>query len=158
MDVSLGEDASQLSLATESMQDGIIRILGTSYSDVVVSGHSPQLLKFKVKSNRAIPEDSRIEFSNILFAERDLTGHYYDGYSIEYVEPSSVYELMEEARIYVENGNIIVDTPVNGTVQLIAVDGRMAEYPAYVGHNVYKVGVNGIFMIHFNGKTLKVRL
>ena len=65
---------------------------------------------------------------------------------------------MEDARIYVENGNIIVDTPVAGIMQLIAVDGRLVEYEVQIGHNVYEVGVGGIYIIHFNGKTLKVRL
>jgi hypothetical protein len=80
-----------------------------------------------------------------------------DDLSIEYVEPSAVHELMEDIRIYVKDGIINVDTPVSGTVQLIAVDGRMREYQAQVGHNEYAVDATGVNIIHFKNKTIKVR-
>lgn len=156
-DAYLGETASRLGLAIESLPDGRIRLLGTSFSDADVCGLCNKLLTMRVKADRSYQEDSEIEFTDILFAERNLTGHYLDASCIEYVEPSSVYELMSEAHIYFENGNIIVDTPVAGTMQLIAVDGRMIEYQAQVGHNVYPVNATGIYIIHFNGKTLKIR-
>jgi hypothetical protein len=140
------------------MQDGTIRLLGTSFTDAVVSGGCPELLRLKVKAGMNYMQGSNIEFSDIIFAERDLTCHSFDGSCIEYIEPSSVYELTDGIRIYVEDGNIIVDTPVAGTVQLIAIDGRMTEYQAQVGHNVYSFGIDGIYVVHFNGKTLKIKL
>ena len=155
---SLGQDAAQLGLATEMLPDGTIRILGTSFSDAVVNGVCPELLRLSVKADRGLMLDSRIGFKDILFAERNLTAHALDDLSIEYVEPSAVYEMSNEAKIYVENGSVIVDTPVAGTVQLIGVDGRMVKYHAQIGHNVYQVPGNTIYIIHFNGKTLKVRL
>ena len=155
---TLGDDASALGLATEMMPDGKIRILGTSFSDSEVDGNCPRLLTLKVKAERNYMPGSEIEFADILFAERDMTTHAFDGLCIEYIEPSTVYELTEDARIYVENGNVIVDTPVAGMVQLIAIDGRMIEYQAHTGHNVFAVDANGIYIINFNGKTLKVRL
>lgn len=158
VDATLGEKASKLGLVTEVLPNGKIRILGTSFSDAEVDGACPQLLTLKVKAERNYVSGSQIEFSDILFAQRDLTSHSFDGLNVEYVEQSSVYELMNEARIYIEDGNIIVDTPVAGTVQIIAVDGRMVEYQAQVGHNVYKVDFNGIYIIHFIDKTIKVRL
>lgn len=158
VDATLGEKASKLGLVTEVLPDGRIRILGTSFSDAEVDGACPQLLTLKVKAERNYVSGSQIEFSDILFAQRDLTSHCFDGLNVEYVEQSSVYELMNEARIYIEDGNIIVDTPVAGTVQIIAVDGRMVEYQAQVGHNVYAVGTGGIYVVNFNGKTIKVRL
>ena len=158
IDSNLGEEASNLGLVTEKMADGRIRILGTSFSDAEVDGICHQLLTFKVRAEREYVPGSEIAFTDILFAERNLTAHSFDGSYVEYIEPSCVYELMEDARIYVENGNIIIDTPMAGTMQLIAVDGHMVEYEAQIGHNVYEVGVSGIYIIHFNGKTLKVRL
>ena len=158
MDVTLGNDISKLGLATATMPDGKIRILGTSFSDAEIDGLCPQLLTLKVKAGRDYVHGSEIEFSDILFAERNLTGHSLDGSCIEYVESSSVYELMENARIYVKDRYIIVDTPVAGTMQLIAVDGRMIEHPVHVGHNEYPVNADGIYIINFNGKTIKVRL
>lgn len=158
VDATLGEEASKLGLATETMHNGQIRILGTSFTDAEVNGNIPQLLTLKVRAERSYMPDSEIEFSDIIFAERNLTPHVFDGSSIEYVQPSSVYELMEGAKIYVENGNIVIDTPAAGIMQLIAIDGHMFEYQAQVGHNVYAVGANGIYIINFNGKTIKVRL
>ena len=158
IDATLGEEASAIGLATATMLDGRIRVLGTSFSDAEVSGNCTQLLTLRVKAESNYLSSSQIQFTDILFAERNLVAHTLDDLSIEYVEPSSVYELIEDARIYVENGNIIVDTPVAGTVQLIAVDGRMVEYQAHVGHNVYPVGVNGIYIIRFYNKTIKVLL
>ena len=155
---ALVDQASVFGLATEAMPDGKIRILGTSFSAAEVSGRCPQLLRLKVKADRSYLQGSNIEFTDILFAERDLTRHDFEGSSIEYVEPSTVYELMAEAKIYVQEGNIIVETPVSGTVRLIAADGRMVERQAHVGRNVYPVNATGIFIIHFNGKTIKVRL
>lgn len=155
---TLGDDASALGLATEMMPDGKIRILGTSFSDSEVDGNCPRLLTLKVKAERNYMPGSEIKFADILFAERDMTAHAFDGLCIEYIEPSTVYELTDDTRIYVENGNIIVDTPVAGIVQLIAIDGRMIEYQAHVGHNVFAVDASGIYIINFNGKTLKVRL
>ena len=158
MGATLGDEASKLGLDTQTMPDGTIRILGTSFSDASVNGVCPQLLTLRVRADRNYHSDSQIEFSDILFAERDLTAHCFDSSFIEYVEPSTIYELMDEVRIYVENGNIIVDTPIAGTVQLIAIDGRMIEYQAHVGHNVYPIDVSGVYIIHFLNKTIKVLL
>lgn len=158
MAASLGEEASKLGLVTETMPDGKIRLLGTSFSEAEVNGACPNLMTLRVKAERNYMPGSRIEFENIVFAERNLTGHYFDGMSVDYVEPSIVHELMDNSRIYVENGKVIVETPVAGTVQIIAVDGRMVEHKVQVGRNVYAVDADGIFIIHFNGKTLKVRL
>lgn len=155
---SLGEDATPLGLTAEKMADGMIRFLGTSFSDAEISGVCPKLMTIRVKADEGVVSGPFIEFSDILFAERDLTAHLFDGSCIEYIEPSTIHELMDEVRIYVENGNIIVDTPVAGTVQLIAVDGRHVNYQAHSGHNVYAVGISGIYIVNFNGKTLKVRL
>lgn len=155
---TLGEQASAFGLATEEMPSGRIRILGSTFSVAEVSGQCPQLLRLKVKADGSYLHGSNIEFSDVLFAERDLTGHIFDGSSIEYVEPSAVFELMDEPSIYVENGNIIVDTSVSGTVQLITADGRMIERQALSGHNVYTVDASGILIVHFNGKVIKVRL
>ena len=154
---TLGDDASKLGLATETMPDGKIRILGTSFSDAEVNGVCPQLLTLRVKADNDYLYGFNIEFSDILFAERNLTAHTMDDLSIEYVEPSAVHELMEDIRIYVKDGIINVDTPVSGTVQLIAVDGRMREYQAQVGHNEYAVDATGVNIIHFKNKTIKVR-
>ena len=154
----LGEDAAVLGIASETMSDGTIRILGTSFSDAEVDGFCRELITLKVKTDNNYMHGSEIEFLNILFAERNLTAHTFDASNIEYIEPSSIYELMEDARIYIEDGNIIVDTPFEGFVRLIAVDGRMIEYRTHIGHNVYKINANGIYIIHFNGKTIKVRL
>ena len=158
MGATLREDASELSLATERLLDGTVRLLGTSFADTDVNGICPKLLTLRVKADNNYIQGKNIELSDIIFAERNLTAHYFDGECIEYVEPSYVLELKEDARIYVENGNIIVDTPFNGTVQLITIDGRMTEYQAQIGHNVYEVGESGIYIVHFNGKTVKVLL
>lgn len=155
---SLGENASCLNLAIETMPDGKIRILGTSFSDAEVDGLCSQLLTLTLKAERNYLLGTDIEFADVLFAERNMTAHYLDASCIDYVEPSSVYELMDDTRLYIENGYIIVDTPVAGKLQLIAVDGRMMEYDAQVGHNKYPVNVTGIYIIHFNDKTIKVRL
>ncbi len=155
---TLGDEAARLGLAIETMPDGSIRILGTSFSDAEICGLCPKLITLRVKANRNYMPGSNLEFNEILFAERNLTSHYLDGASILYVDPSTVYELMDEARIYVENDNIIVETPVAGTVQIIAIDGRMIESQANVGRNVYAVAGSGIFIVQFNGKTIKVRI
>ena len=158
VDAKLGDKASKLGLVTEMMSDDKIRILGTSFSDADVEGVCDKLLILKVKAEGDYIADQEIEFSDIIFAERDLTVCQFDGSYIEFNEQSSVYELMDDARIYVENGNIIVDTPIAGTIQLISVDGCMVECYAQVGHNVYSFNLTGFYIIHFNNKTLKVRL
>ena len=157
VEATMGEDTSKLGLVTETMPDGKIRILGTSFSDAEVNGVCPQLLTLRVKADNGYLSGFNIEFSDILFAERNLTAHTMDDLSIEYVEPSAVHELMDDIRIYVKDGIINVDTPVSGTVQLIAVDGRMREYQAQVGHNEYAVDASGVNIIHFKNKTIKVR-
>ena len=157
-DISLGEGASGLGLTTEVMTDGKIRILGTSFSDVEINGACNKLLILNVTADRSYMLDSDIEFSNIIFAERNMTTHSFDELCIERIETSSLYELMDEVRIHVENGNIYVDTPLDGVMQLIAVDGRMIEYKVHVGHNVFETNSNGIHIINFNGKTIKVQL
>ena len=155
---TLGEEASELGLTAEMMPNGKIRILGTSFSDAEISGICSKLLTLKVKAESDYISGTEIEFDDILFAERNLTAHFLDGSCIVYVAPSSVYELMEEARIYVENGHVIVETPVAGIVQIIDLVGRVVEYQAQVGRNVYAVDADGIYIIHFNDKTIKVRL
>lgn len=161
VEATLNDEASKLGLATETLpESGVTRLLATSFSDVDVSGACPKLLTLKVKAERDYISSGSVNigFDNIIFAERNLTSHYFDAGSIEYIEPSGVHELMDKARIYVKDGNIVVDTPVAGMVQIVATDGRMVEHTAHIGHNVYAFEGSGIYIVNFNGKTIKVKL
>ena len=154
----LGQDASGLGLATAELPDGSIRLLGASFSDVEITGNCPQLLTLRVKADNAYNYNEKISIDSIVFAERNLTCHYFDGSCIEFIEHSAVQELSSEVRIYVQNGNIIIDTPFAGLAQLISVDGRVLEHVINVGHNVIEVNCSGIYIVNFVGKAIKVLL
>lgn len=158
MGVSLGEDASQLSVVTENLPNGKIRILGISFSDAIINGYNPKLLTLKFKETNGYNHDSNVDFSNILFAERNLSSHIFDASSIEFVESSSLFEMNEMTKIYVQNGHIVVETPISGRVQLVGADGHYTSYEASIGRNEYMVPSNGIYIVKFNEKAVKVRL
>ena len=155
----LGEEVSDLGLAIADLPDRTIRLLGATFTDNEISGNCPKLLTLRVNADDSFHcYDTHITVDSIIFAERNLTSHYFDASCIEFVEPTVVHELNDEIRIYVQNGNIIIDTPIAGVAQLVAIDGRMNEQQVSVGHNVIEMNGNGIYIVYFRGKTIKVLL
>ncbi len=155
----LGGEASRLQLTWATLLDGNVRLLSSSFSDVDVQGDCPGLLTLKVKAEDDFGGyHSSIGLSNITFAERNLASHEFDDMDIECYSSTAVSELDDATRIFVEEGHIIVETPVDGTVVVSDISGHIREYPVFAGHNEITPWCNGVMMIRYNNQTLIINL
>ena len=155
----LGGEASRLQLTWATLPDGNVRLLSSSFSDVDVQGDCPGLLTLKVKAEDDFGGyHSSIGLSNITFAERNLASHEFDDMDVECCSSIAVSELDDATRIFVEEGHIIVETPVEGTVVVSDISGHTREYPVFAGRNDITPWCNGVMMIRYNKQILKINL
>ena len=156
---TLGDEASKLQLTTTTLPDGTVRLLAASFSDAVVDGQCPQLLTLRVKAASDFDaHQDGILVTGITLAERDLTSHDLDDLTVPCYRSSGIDEVTGAASIRVENGIIIVETPMDGRVTVSDVLGRTRSYPVTAGRNEITPWTTGILLIHFNQQTTKINL
>ena len=72
-------------------------------------------------------------------------------------EGSSVKEIKSDVRIYAQGDNIIVETPVETTVELITPNGMTRVEKAEAGINTYRAD-RGIVIVRASGQVAKLKI
>ena len=62
------------------------------------------------------------------------------------------------ARIYAQNGDIVVETPVDGEVMIALPNGIGMTRKVNAGRNVIKTPASGIVLVRMNGNVVKLKL
>ena len=151
---SLSSRASHHSLAVNELDNGNLRLLGSSALNDLVSGHEGALLTLVLEGNASGHADLMI--SDVLLAEADMTTHAVSPFSVS-VGISAVKEMSSDTRIYARGLDIIVETPIDTKVELIAPNGMCRVVEAKSGVNTYRVE-RGLCIVRAAGRVAKLNV
>ena len=146
--------ASSHQLAVNDLGNRTVRLLGSSLTNDELVGNEGALLTLELSGNAA--NDATVAFNRILFAERDMTRHAASPFSVN-AESSAVMELTSNVRIYACDGKVIVETPVETTVELVKPNGMSRTLTAQAGVNTFDVE-RGICIVRAAGQVAKLKL
>ncbi|MBQ6167912.1 MAG: hypothetical protein IJK41_10875 [Muribaculaceae bacterium] len=153
-EATLSSRASHHSLAVSELADGNIRLLCSSSMNDVVSNHEGTLLTLVLEGLAA--DDAALTISDVVLAETDMTTHAVNAFSVN-LGNSAVKELKDGLRIYAQGENVVVETPIDTTVDIIMTNGMSRTVTAKAGVNTYPAG-RGIFIVRAAGQVAKLKI
>lgn len=71
---------------------------------------------------------------------------------------TGVHDANAKTRIYAQNGNIVVETPVDGQVMIVLPNGMSMTRNVHAGRNTIAAPASGIVLVKMNGSVVKIRL
>lgn len=151
---NLSSRASHHSLAVNELGDGNLKLLGSSTLNDLVSGHEGALLTLVLEG--AASNNAAVSVSDVVLAETDMTTHAVNPFSIG-VGSSAVQEVNGDTRIYARGTDIIVETPIDTRVELIAPNGMSRMFEAKAGINTYRAE-RGLVIVRAAGKVAKLQV
>lgn len=137
------------------LANGQLRLLASSAVNDVLTGTEGALLLIELEG-AANNAGTIVDIDNVLLAERDMTLHAAGAMSID-LDMSSVYDLSSGVRIYARGNNVVVESPVDATVELTAPNGVTRTAAVKAGTNVYPAE-RGICIVRVAGQVAKLRL
>lgn len=153
-EASLSSRASHHSLAVNELADGNIRLLCSSSLNDVVTNHEGALLTLVLEGHAGY--DASLTVSDVVLAETDMTTHAVNPFSVN-VGNSAVKEFKDGLRIYAQGENIVVETPVDTSVEIITTNGMSRTVTARAGVNTYPVE-RGIIIVRAAGQVAKLKI
>ena len=165
MDISLPEGltlqqatltsrAATHSLAVNELENGNLRLLASSTVNDELKGNDGAVLTLVLTGSA--DADALIGFDNILLAEPDMTTHAARPFAV-CAEGRGVRDLRGDVRIYASGSDIVVETPVETTVEFILPNGISRTMKAVAGTNVYPAD-RGICIVRAAGQVAKLKL
>jgi len=146
--------ASRHQLSCNTLPDGTTRLLVSSFSDLDIEPGNDDIILITLGGNT----NGAARLINILGVERNLTTHSIDDITID-LDATGVSSVtpIDQARIYVEEGCLVIECPHNGTAQLIDINGIALPLPVVQGWNVFHLD-SGFYIVHFEGQTAKIKI
>ena len=142
----------QLSLAT--LDDGRVRVLVSAFSDAEIAAGEGAVLTLTLEGMT----DGEMAVTDILAVERDLTTHSLDDLLLPVVATGiDRMTACDEVRIYTQGTDIIIESPNDGTAQLVMLNGMTRPLPVKAGLNRYPMA-EGYYIVRLGGKAVKLRI
>ena len=149
-----GRGSTSHALKVVDLDNGHARLLASSSMNDVLVGNEGALLTLVFDGQAS--SDATLDVDNIMAAEQDMTLHAVKPFKVNTGE-SGVKEINSAVRIYASAGNVMVETPVDSKVELIAPNGMMRVMDAKAGINTYPAE-RGICIVRVAGQVAKLRL
>ena len=146
--------SSSHALKVVDLGDGHSRLLASSSMNDVLGGHEGTLLTL-VLDGRA-SGDATLDVDHIMVAEQDMTTHLVKPFKVN-ADASGVKEINCDVRIYAQGESIVVETPVETTVDVILTNGMSRTLAAKPGQNVYPA-CRGIHIVRVAGQVAKLKI
>ncbi len=140
-------------LAVNKQENGHIKLLASSPTNTELLGNEGALLTLTLVNDGS---NSEVTFDNIVMAEPDMTTHRVGAFKVN-ADNSSVKEIKSNVRIYAQGENIVVETPVETTVEIIMTNGMSRTVNAEAGVNVYPA-TKGINIVRAGSQVAKLRI
>lgn len=141
-------------LVVNTSDNGRVKLLASSLVNADLMGNEGALLTITLVNNGSGSDD--VAFDNIVLAERDMTTHRVEAFKVN-AKGSGVHEISNDVRIYAQGGNIIVETPVETTVEIIMTNGMSRTVKAQAGMNAYPAS-QGIHIVRAAGQVAKLKI
>lgn len=146
--------AADHNLVVNTSDNGRVKLLASSLVNADLQGNEGALLTITLVNNGSGSGD--VAFDNIVLAERDMTTHRVGAFKVN-AQGSGVGEITSDVRIYAQGGNIIVETPVETTVEIIMTNGMSRTVKAQAGMNAYRAS-QGIHIVRAAGQVAKLKI
>ena len=141
-------------LVVNGQENGRVKLLASSPMNAALQGNEGALLTLTFDNNNRGNGD--VTFDNIVLAEPDMTTHRLGAFKVS-AEGSGVKEIKSDVRVYTQGDNIVVETPVETTAEIIMTNGMSRTVKAQAGVNTYPAG-RGIHIVRVNGQVAKLMI
>ncbi len=95
--------------------------------------------------------------SNIVLATPTATCYSIEGINLNFT-PTGIDNVYYSARIYSEGGNIVIDSPSDGTAQIVLPNGMSQTAKVMRGRNVYPSTTQGVVIVKTGTEIKKLQL
>ena len=149
---ALTSRAASHNLVVNRGENGHLKLLATSPMNTEMLGNQGALLTLELENSG---ENGEVSFDNIVLAERDMTTHKVGAFKVR-TEQSGVKEMTAAVCIYGKDGMVVVETPIDTTVELIYPNGMGRTMTARAGVNSYPAE-RGICIVRVAGQVAKLK-
>ena len=135
----------------EHLSNGDYRLLASSSANKAFSSNYGTLLTLTLAG---MPSSNSV-LRNIILASPENTGYELDDITLSF-ETSGVDEINSITKIYCDDENIIIDSPVCGLAQIVLPNGMSQTIKVQAGRNVYPAPVKGLVIVKMNDNAVKL--
>ena len=154
VDASLSDRATAShSLEMTTLASGAYRLLGASMMSKAFASSEGALLTLEIEGDAS----GAAVIDGIMLAEPDATLHQHDAMTLA-LGNSGVHEMMSDVNIYLQDGMVVVESPVASKVQFILPNGMSVVREVKAGRNVYNTGLKGVVIVKVGNQVNKFRL
>ena len=154
VDASLSDRATAShSLEMTTLASGAYRLLGASMMSKAFADSEGALLTLEIEGDAI----GAAVIDGIMLAEPDATLHQHDAMTLA-LGNSGVHEMMSDVNIYLQDGMVVVESPVASKVQFILPNGMSVVREVKAGRNVYNTGLKGVVIVKVGNQVNKFRL
>lgn len=102
---------------------------------------------------------TKVMFDNIYVTTTEFTEKQLKATSTEIGGgTTNVDGIEEDSRVYIENGCIVIESQNEGIAEIVSANGAILKSEITVGKNYINVEQNGVYIVKFGNRTVKVRL
>lgn len=156
---SVTDRSHMLSATCGTSPEGLPRVMLSSFGINDINAGCGDVLYLTLRGKAR--QGELMSLTNAVMSERNLIEHGASGNLTldlnDYTGVSTV--VYDHVNIYGENGSIIIESPVEGTAQLVRINGISREVKVEPGRNVYPVSAahGDVIIAAFNGTTKKIQ-
>ena len=146
-------------VAFNRLNNGKVRLILSSYSPAVIESGDGAIAQINL--TRESTSDKLITVSEIIAVEPSLTVHELQQITLDVTRATGVENIgYNDVHIFASNGNIVINSPVSGLAQLVAINGMTLTLEVKAGHNVYPVetAYGKFVVVRFLGQVAKLQL
>ena len=136
-----------------------VRLILSSYSPAVIESGDGAIAQINL--TRESTSDKLITVSEIIAVEPSLTVHELQQMTLDVTQATGVENICyNDVHIFASKGNIVINSPVSGLAQLVAINGMTLTLEVKAGHNVYPVetAYGKFVVVRFLGQVAKLQL
>ena len=141
------------SLEMTTLASGAYRLLGASMMSKAFAGNEGTLLTLEIEGATS----GMAVIDGIMLAEPDATLHKHDAMTLAF-DNTGVQEMMSDVSIYLQDGMVVVESPVASKVQFILPNGMSVVHEVKAGRNVYNTGLEGVVIVKVGSQVKKFKL
>lgn len=148
-----GRGTASHSLEMTTLASGAYRLLGASMMSKAFVGSEGTLLTLEIEGATS----GMAVIDGIMLAEPDATLHNHDAMTLAF-DNTGVQEMMSDVSIYLQNGMVVVESPVASKVQFILPNGMSVVHEVKPGRNIYNTGLEGVVIVKVGSQVKKFKL
>ena len=154
--VCLSDRTNSHMLDMNVLEDGKLRVMCFSPQMASIAGHEGAVLTFDITASNQVNGDIVVDAIEMVTTACQTV--YLDSFNIgvNHSTPTSVDDINGALRIFADDHNIIVESPVSQRVTISDISGRSRSVEVNAGRNVIPAHSTGVMVVSAGGKATKV--